>query len=249
MSVVAVTVGGVNLIEYFADAGHELIIQNILGRDPVEEVIQSEERPGAPGDRFIESRLPSRQITIPYGLYSDGWDNMNEGSAARREAGRMMGRIVSRGLQRLEFDDQDGGYYMAKATNAEGDSFMPYLGRGTLTFYCPQPFLYGPEHTTSPSGGQLSIESNYHVEPVILWTTDQQVGAAWIEVDGKRLTIDTQISAGQQIRIDCARKETRVGGVLNVENIHGTYPQVRDGSTVETSPGGSLSFTYQERWI
>lgn len=249
MGVVAVSVGGVNLIDYFADAGHELIIQNILGRDPVEEVIQSEERPGGEGERFIESRLPSRQITIPYGLYSDNWEDMREGSAARRSAGRMMGRIVSRGLQRLEFDDQDGGYYVAKATNTEGDSFMPYLGRGTLTFYCPQPFLYGEEVTVSPSSGTVSIDSNHYVEPVILWTTSSSVGAAWIEVDGHRLTIDTGISSGQQIRIDCARKETRVGGVLNVENIHGVYPRVYDGSTVETSPGGEISFSYRERWI
>ena len=122
--------------------------------------------------------------------------------------------------------------------------------QGALEFTCPQPFLYvDQEHTVSPSGGTVAIESNHYVEPVILWETSSTVGAAWIEVDGERLTIDTQISGGQQIRIDSARKETRVGGVLNVENIHGTYPQVRDGSTVETSPGGSLSFTYQERWI
>jgi hypothetical protein len=93
------------------------------------------------------------------------------------------------------------------------------------------------------------VGSNYFVDPVIVWETSTTHGAPHIEVDGQRLTVDTQVSAGQQIRIDSARKETRVGGVLNVENIHGTYPRLFDGSTITTSPGGNLQVQYQARWI
>lgn len=236
------SIGGVDIIDAFDQAGHEFIIKNILGRDPVEASIQTTDRPGAAGERLIDSQPPAREITVPYGLFSDD-------SEHRREAGRLLARIMGRGLQRIEFSDQGGSYYMATVRNVEGESAMPYLGHGELVLHCPNPYLLGQERTVSPSSGQLSVATNRFVEPVILWTTDQQVGAAWIEVDGERLTIDTGISEGRQIRIDCARKEVRVGGVLNVENVHGVFPQVADGSTVATSPGGELSFTYQERWL
>lgn len=233
-------IGGTDIVQAMSDAGYLFTIEGISGRDPVEAEQQTAARPGSDGVRLIAETLPDREVKVDYSLVADD-------EQSRRDAGRLLGRLIGRGVQRVEFSDQDG-HYNGTTRNVEGEQW-PRFGRGELITFCPQPFLYGDEVTVSPSNGTVSIDSNHYVEPVILWTTSSAVGAAWIEVDGHRLTIDTGISSGQQIRIDCARKETRVGGVLNVENIHGVYPRVYDGSTVETSPGGSLEMTYRERWI
>lgn len=123
--------------------------------------------------------------------------------------------------------------------------------KGTIEFVCPSPFLHGSTRTVGRgSVNRVEVNSNYFVEPVILWRTRIGYGAPHIEVDGKRLTIDTQVGEGQQIRIDSARKEVRIGGVLEVEHIHGTFPQLFNGSEVTIVPGGTdISFQYQERWI
>lgn len=238
---VSLSIGGVDLVEAMADEGHSLLLSNIGGRDPLRKEIQSASRPGASGSRFISATLPAREISVKYTLISNS-------RSAREAAGRLLGRLLGFGLERCEFTDQDG-YYMAVASNEEAADQRPTYGDGTIRLWCPQPFLYGDETSSTPSGGLLLVNTNYFVEPEIRWTLSDSVGAAWVEVDGQRLTVDTGISEGQQVRIDCARKEVRVGGVLNVENISGVFPRVRDGSTVTTSPGGSLTFNYQERQI
>lgn len=210
--------------------------------------VQTAERPGGDGSRLIDSHLSERVIQVQFTLET-GLQMSHESMVALDEAERALhGLLYRSGLSELRFPHQ-GGYFLAKPGGISVDARWEHLLKGTLEFVCPAPFLYGVERTVSPSGGRVQVESNYFVEPVILWTTSASSGAPRIEVDGKRLTIDTQVSAGQQIRIDSARKETRVGGVLNVENIHGIYPQVYDGSTITTSPGGTVQIQYQERWI
>ncbi len=234
-------IGGVDLAAAMAAEGHAIKITNVAGRDPVEEEIESDGRPGADGVRLVDHYLPAREVAVSYRLeFTD--------SADQQRAARLLGKLIGYGVQRCEFSDQDGHYQALVRHRPDDRSRTPRSVRGELLLYCPQPFLYGEERTTSPAGGVVEVETNRYVEPVILWTLDADVGAAWVEVDGERLTIDTGISSGQQIRIDCSRQETRVGGVLNVENINGVYPQMRDGSTIETSPGGSLSITYEARY-
>lgn len=239
---------GQSITQAMAAEGWDFGITGIDGEGLLGADLQTGARPGSDGDRLIDRNLPSRLITVSYKLQvasAISHDALTEQARAER----LMNGLLNRpGLAQLEFSHQDG-YFNAALDHVAKGTRWAHLHTGTLVFYCPQPFLYGPNRTTTPSSGTVSIESNHYVEPVILWETSSQVGAAWIEVDGHRLTIDTGISSGQQIRIDCARKETRVGGALNVENIHGVYPRVFDGSTVETSPGGSLSFQYRERWI
>lgn len=239
---------GQSIPDALAAEGVDFGVMDIEGEGLLGSENQSDDRPGTDGHRLVDSNLPARTIIVSYSLQVAS-EASHEALTDRLAIERLLNGLLHRpGLSRLEFSHMDG-YFMARLSALPKATRYAHMFQGAIEFYAPQPFLYGPEHTTEPNGGVLTVETNHHVEPVILWETDQQVGAVWIEVDGKRLTIDTQISAGQQIRIDCARKETRVGGVLNVVNIHGEYPKVRDGSVVTTSPGGDMSFTYQERWI
>src|SRR5699024_9008847 len=125
--------------------------------------------------------------------------------------------------------DHRDGYFLATAGRVSVDVRYEHFLKGTLEFVCPSPFLYGSDRTAvRGSGNRVPVESNYFVEPTILWTPRITYGAPHIEVDGKRLTIDTQVSANQQIRIDSARKEVRIDGVLEVEHIRGVFPQLYD---------------------
>lgn len=242
------TFDGQSITEALAGVGWEFGITGIDGEGLSGMDLQIAPRPGADGDRLIDQNVPSRRIVVDYTLTVAAGIS-HEALVSQGQADRLLNRLLIRpGLARLEFSHQQG-YFNATLEQLSKPARWAHFYQGQIVFYCPQPFLHGSNRRVSPSSGTVSIDSNHYVEPVILWTTSSAVSAAWIEVDGHRLTIDTGISSGQQIRIDCARKETRVGGVLNVENIHGVYPKFYDGSTVETSPGGSLEMRFQERNI
>lgn len=247
---VDVSFAGRSIADALADEGVDFGVMDTEGEGLIGAVVRGSDRPGSPGRRWVDTQLPDRLITVHYSLSVASEASHDALEDRLRIEGLLNGLLhTGRAPARLEFSHLPG-YFLARLVDAPKAVRYAHILQGSLIFECPQPFRYvDQEHTTSPSGGTVAIESNHYVEPVILWETSSTVGAAWIEIDGERLTIDTQTSGGQQIRIDCARKETRVGGVLNVENIHGTYPQVRDGSVVSTSPGGEMSFTYQERWI
>lgn len=248
MSDLDFTFRGESITDALAAEGWDFGITGIEGEGLLGADLQTGSRPGSDGSRLIDSNLPSRMIAVHYRLKVAG-DISHDALTEQATAEQVMNRLLHRpGLSELVFSHRDG-YFMAALSGMGKTANYAHMHTGTIEFYCPRPFLYGDEVTTTPSGGSVSVNSNYYVEPVIIWELSEDVGAAWIEVDGQRLTIDTGISAGQQVNIDCARKETRIGGILNVENIHGTYPRLFDGSSVSTSPGGEITFSYRERWI
>lgn len=204
---------------------------------------------GSDGDRRVDTAIPARTIGIGYRM-DTGRQISHDALKVLTEAEQTLNQILHRPGKpaRLVLSHRDG-HFLAQPGQVGRANHWAHYSTGVIEMQCHTPFLYGVQRTVSPSGGTVTIRSNYFVEPVILWTTSTAVGAAWIEVDGQRLTIDTGISAGQQVRIDSTRKETRVGGVLDVENVKGVYPRMYDGSTITTSPGGTLNITYTERWI
>ncbi|WP_162320391.1 distal tail protein Dit [Nesterenkonia haasae] len=243
--------GGESINQVLADEGYEFSVNGITGDRLLGSSLEVAGQPGRDGDRLIDKNLPSRTITVTYTLQVDK-EASHEALEKHAEAEQILAGLLHRpGLAELEMSHRDG-YFRAEFEGASKSSDYAHMHQGTLTFFCPQPFLYGSSLTTTIAGGLVAVDSNYYVEPVIIWTTNQSVGAAWIEVDGERLTIDTGISSGQQIRIDSQRMETRIGGVLNVENIGlpgEPYPVIRDGSSITRSPGGSIEFRYQARHI
>lgn len=249
MNKLNVSFGGQSITEEMAKLGLDFRVMDTDGEGLIGSKLKIEDRPGSDGNRLVEDDLPSRPITVSYSVRVAP-EASHDALTQRLSVEQKLNGLIHRpGLSRLEFSHLDG-YFMAKLSEAPRPLRLANLLQGSLVFHCPRPFRYvDQEHSATPANGQLSIASNTYVKPTIIWTTGAAVGAAWIEVDGNRLTIDTGISEGQQIRIDCERKETWVGGILEVENIHGTYPKVWDGSKVTTSPGGELSFNYDERWI
>src|SRR5690625_2050165 len=222
-------------------------VTGVSGAGLLGPVVRLAERSGD-GSRLISTELPERVIAVSFSLktgHSISVDTMSILDDAERA---LSGIFAKPGLHELRFPHQNG-YFLATAGEVQVTGRWGHYLKGVIEFLCPSPFLYGEQRTIETSGGTVTVGSNYIVEPVILWRTSNTHGAPHIEVDGQRLTIDTQVGGGQQIRIDTSRMETRIGGVLNVEHIRGTYPRIFDGSTITTSPGGTLSIQYQERWV
>ncbi|WP_258933192.1 hypothetical protein [Nesterenkonia pannonica] len=245
---VEITYAYQSINEAMADEGAEFTVNGISGDGLLGSELGIRDAPGRDGDVLIERTLPSRTVTVAYTLKVAKEASHAALTEHRRVESVLNGLMSRRGLVELELSHLDG-YFMAAEGGLSKSSDYAHMHQGTMTFYCPKPFLYGSTVTTTIAGGLISVGTNHFVQPVIVWTTSSTVGSAWIEVDGVRLRVDRQISEGQQIRIDCERMETRVGGVLNVEDIKGSYPQVRDGSSVSRHPGGPIEFRYQERWI
>jgi len=243
------TFGGQSIKQLLADEGVLFNIRSITGDGLLGAAPVLVDRDGADGARLNSSHLPSRSVVVEFDIATGGTVD-HDALVVQAAVERIVNGVLHRpGLAELRLSYRDG-YFLATAGDVPDVSKLMNAQSGSIEFVCPSPFLYGWDEVTSPfENGVVRVHTNYFVEPVIVWTLSAAHGAPFIEVDGRRLTVDTQVSSGQQVRIDCARKEVRVGGVLNVENIDGVFPQLRDGSTIVTSPGGSVEIQYQERWI
>jgi hypothetical protein len=242
------TYGGENLATLLERLGVRFTVLEVAGAGVLGRYVHTVNNLGGDGARRLDAHLLERRIYVHYKLETLSPIN-HDSLVLQAEAEALINRVLhGHGLAELRVSFRDG-YFVAEPDEVAVHRQLAHYQSGTITFVCPSPFLWGEFRTVEPSGGRVQVESNYFVEPVIVWTTDTTHGAPHIEVDGTRLTVDTQVSGGQQIRIDSARKETRVGGVLNVENIHGVYPRLFDGSTLTTSPGGDVTVQYQARWI
>ncbi|MBP2317407.1 distal tail protein Dit [Nesterenkonia lacusekhoensis] len=239
---------GNSVNEVLEDEGFRFGVRNIEGEGLIARDPHTVDLPGD-GSRWVDTRVGPRQITIEYQAQagkSPGHDAMEE--QARLEE-VLQGVLFSDAPRPLRFSHQHGLFRGTLQALGKTQNHA-HMHVGTMTFLCPDPFRYGDQETLEPDAeGVVNVLTNYYVEPVLTWETTEAVGSAWVAVDGRRLTIDTAVSAGQQIRVDARRMETRVGGVLNVEDVRGRYPRLRPGSVLTTNTGGTISVSYERRWL
>lgn len=239
---------GNSVAEVLEAEGFRFGVRNISGEGLISRNPHAVDLPGD-GSRWVDTRVPARQVSVEYQAQAGrrpGHDAM-EDQARLEEV--LQGVLFSDQPRPLRFSHQQG-LFRGTLQELSKTQNHAHMHVGTMTFLVPDPFRYGDQETVEPDAdGVVDVQTNYFVEPVLTWETTETVGSAWVAVDGRRLTIDTGVSAGQQIQVNAARMETRVGGVLNVENVRGHYPRLRPGSVLTTNTGGTISVSYTRCWL
>ncbi len=244
MARMGMTFDGTQLAGLFASPVR-FIVEDVEGRNALALDAALSRSDGSDGSRFIEASLPPRDIVVTYSLIGDGT------LASQRSADEtLLGALLSDGPRRLAFDDQGGRYYEGIYTGAAVSQGGKAWYSGSAVFTCPRPFLYGDKITRTISGGTHAASTNYFVEPV--WTvraSGDASGGFTLTVNGEVFTYDGPLGSGASVVVNSETRETRVGGVLRVAEVSGTYPVLRASNTVALSIPGTISVEYRARWV
>lgn len=239
----AVTFDGMPLADVVSGVGAEYFLRSVRGRGLMGMAAQFDNSRGMDGERFLDARLPARDISIEIGLL--GASVLD----ARRMERALSGALHRREPAPLTFADQDG-HYDAILTGATVAAPNAQTLTATLAFTCPSPFLWGDQVTTPLVGSHLSVETNYVVEPVVTVTPANPAPAGFtLTVNGKSWAYEGPLAAGQAVVIDSGKRETRIQGALRVLEVSGAYPLLRAENEIELNIGATVSVTYRARWI
>jgi len=172
-----------------------------------------------------------------------------------------------RGLQRLILDSIPDRFYLAAYAGGGIDAaIVARQGHFTLTFVCPDPFVYAvnPDVVTlSASPHTLSLRGNAPADPLLRLQgsssglAGQQISLA---VGPQTIIYRGALTTGEWLEIDCAAKTVmRVSGTGRANVLpqldKPTFPQLLPGGNViAVSPIGGASWSALElqcrnRWL
>lgn len=224
-----------------AEVGVPLVIENINRGAVIAPEISLWRRSGADGSIFVDLSLPSREIEVSVTLAAAN------AAAARVAEANLARRLLSQRPMPLEFSDEAGQYFAVLSAVSIGNP-VDRMARGTVTFTCPDPFLFGDE-VHAPLTADISTETNWHVEPRITLTVTATATSLSLVVNGEQWRYDGTLAVGSVVTIDTERRETRVNGKLRVAEVDGTYPVLLASNQVVLPAGVTASVIYQNRSI
>lgn len=243
------TFNGVDFKAHFAALGYKFSIEKIAGRGLLNNNVSSRPVPGDDGELFLNKSLPARVIEVSYNLIADDAETLRD---AEIELNRLLQVETPKPLS---FEDQDG-YFVGIHTGAAAGYDERGLQKGTIEFYCSQPFLYRDSVTVpnvslaANATHSFDVETNYKNLPVITFTVTSATTVLTITTNGRALTYTGAIAAGTVIKIDGVKKEFRMNNVLKVIELDGWFPYFIGGTNaIKTSAAGTLGIAYQERFV
>lgn len=219
-------------------------ISNVTGRSLLPLAVSTANSIAYDGDRFVDAKLPSREIGVELSILGDGTE-----ATARAHERAIQGALLSRTPQRLEFSDQPDRWYEGILSGASVSQGGKSWLTGLATFECPRPFLYAAPVTEAVLDGEHDSQTNWYVEPAWRVQVGTGVSGFTLTVDGVAYEYDGALASSAVVTIDTARRETRVGGQLRVMEASGVYPVLTAHSEVALSVPGSISVEYQPRWV
>lgn len=125
-----------------------------------------------------------------------------------------------------------------------------------LTFTCPDPILYGGEHSAVvPSGGSLDLKvgGTAPTWPVIyapMAVKDSSIGCWRLTLDGiEQFDVPIAATTVTPVRADCERRVLTVGNTLTVLTPSCAWMRLTPGEhTITMTGAGNATITWRDRW-
>jgi predicted phage tail component-like protein len=177
--------------------------------------------PCRPGLWYIRTDFGARYINV--GIAIDATDTYDLRNKVRVLAAWLN---PMNGPQALTFDNEpdktyyavldEGGSGGGTGSQATDITQIAALGQGTLTFLCPDPFVYGTE-TSMPFSNDavtLNVDGTTETCPRIEVTFTKQATNFTVThtQSGKKVILDTVFNANDTLTIDCAKQLIEVNG-------------------------------------
>lgn len=116
-------------------------VTEITGRGPLSQEVESVVVQEMPGSLFVSRRLPPRRIGVKFEIVSNSWSDM------RAKVDDLTEKLDITEPSPIIFSDQpDKIYYGILEGDTDWDEAL-FIGKGSLVFFCADPYKYGPEKT------------------------------------------------------------------------------------------------------
>lgn len=223
----------VSLTQLFAADGMTLWIEDITGRGLLSPDVTGVDYKGGDGGRFVSRRLPVREITVSFAMFSCELLDMQA---------KLTHYLNIEQPSTIRFSDQTG-YYTGIVSSVSLSDDKPTYCRGEFVFSCYDPYRYG-EAQQVDLAETISIDTNCTILPVLTFTA---TGKPSITVNGETLSIDKTLTGGV---IDSQHNQVMDNGNnLLVSEVSGIFPRLRDVNHIETENISSGRFRYLMRWL
>ena len=223
----------VSLNQLFNADGMTLWIEDITGRGLLSPDVTGVDYKGGDGGRFVSRRLPVREITVSFTMFSCNLLDMQA---------KLTHFLNIEQPSTIRFSDQTGYYTGIVSSVSLSDDKHTYC-KGEFVFSCYDPYRYG-EVTETRLDETISIDTNCTILPVFTFTA---TGKPSITVNGETLSIAKVLTGGV---IDSQHNQVMDNGNnLLVAEVSGIFPRLRDVNHIETVNISEGSFRYLMRWL
>lgn len=126
-------------------------------------------------------------------------------------------------LSELYISEAEGTYYLAKVNNSVDVQDAMFIGEGTIEFIVPSGYGYTKRDIVATvSGSTLTTDYTGTIAsyPIIEWTpTIDYSGNVTFRYDetGSVFSMTGLFKAGKKVVIDCAKKNVKIDGVVNMK--------------------------------
>ena len=166
----------------------------------------------------------------------------------------LSGWLITKEPKELFFDDDPDRYYLAMLSGQTPFEQLVAEGKGTLTFICPDPFIYAKTPKTV-STFPAQNEGGEPCLPIITCTATKAIEELKVTLTttGEFLLLERPIAENDVVVFNCEKELVTVNGVdvrpdLTVESDYFQLPVGQFSVAVEPS-GVTISMTYRERWV
>lgn len=223
----------VSLANLFNTDGVTFWIEGITGRGLLSPDVTGVDYKGGDGGRFVSRRLPVREITVSFVMFSCKLLDMQA---------KLTHFLNVEQPSTIRFSDQTGYYTGIVSSVSLSDDKRTYC-KGEFVFSCYDPYRYGGV-TDTRLDETISIDTNCIILPVFTFTA---TGKPSITVNGETLSIDKVLTGGV---IDSQHNQVMDNGNnLLVSEVSGMFPRLRDVNHIETENISEGSFRYLMRWL
>ncbi|MCD4838174.1 phage tail family protein [Neobacillus sedimentimangrovi] len=143
------------------DTSDLINVNEISGRGPISNEIERLSVPGRPGSFFVKKNIPERILELKIEVVGNSLDDI-------REKVEVLNQIfdVDEPVPIIFLDEPNKTYYGILENTDWSENL--FIGKGSLTFICPDPYKYGPEKSVEFNNtGTVNVIGSVETYPVM----------------------------------------------------------------------------------
>lgn len=205
--------------------------------------------PRRPGAYDVGSDLGAREIEVEVTVVGSSQADL------RTKVRQIAGWLYQEELRPLVFADEPDKTYYARIDGVTDLNEVVNVGRGTITFLCPEPFAYGATKVQSLASDPSVVNSgSFKTFPKITATFTASAPYFKVMNGTKSVLVNRSFAVGEVLEIDHQKNRVTVNGsrVMTSLDLSSEFFPLAEGTnllTVDPPNKAAVTVEWAERWL